>query len=101
MVETGGECDRQSSKTWDVRQAVGYRAGGTELYPLCGGLFRQIDARTSEDPCRSWKTDYERPILFWKLGDGYVCLGELHGSQLLLSHHHQGAIRQFKYGTRS
>ena len=73
------------------------------LFPLLRpGSFVQIDDRLRKVQASQWRTEFDRPIYFVELRDGYACSWcELLGSQLLLLAHPLSpcGIRQFAYGT--
>jgi len=103
MVEIWGEVPIAVIRHLDVRHSM-YGYIGLEdrtLYPLLRpGSFVQIDPRIKKILPLKWQTDYERPIYFVELRDGYVCSWcELQGNQLILVPHPSSgcAIRQFKY----
>jgi transcriptional regulator with XRE-family HTH domain len=56
------------------------------LYPLIRpGSFVHIDARQKKIKTGTWRNEFDRPIYFVELRNGYVCsYCELDGSQLLL-----------------
>jgi transcriptional regulator with XRE-family HTH domain len=68
------------------RSLYGY-VGTTDytLYPLIRpGSFVQIDARQTKI-VSNWKSEFDRPIYFLELREGYACSWcELHGGQLIL-----------------
>ena len=103
MVEIWGEVPIGVIRHLDVRHNM-YGYIGLEdrtLYPLLRpGSFVQIDASIKKILPVKWQTEYERPIYFVELRDGYVCSWcELQGSQLILVPHPGSGcvIRQFKY----
>lgn len=107
MVEIWGEVPIAVIQHLDVRHSM-YGYIGLEdrtLYPLLRpGSFVQIDASLKKILPVKWQTEYERPIYFVELRDGYVCSWcELQGSQLILVPHPSSgcAIRQFKYETEA
>ena len=107
MVEIWGEVPIGVIQHLDVRHSM-YGYIGLEdrtLYPLLRqGSFVQIDASIKKILPLKWQTEYERPIYFVELRDGYVCSWcELQGSQLILVPHPSSgcAIRQFKYETEA
>lgn len=71
------------------------------MYPLIRpGSFVWIDTRQNKLRPIAWRTEYERPIYFVELRDGYSCgWCELLKNQLLLIPHHssQVSIRRFTY----
>jgi hypothetical protein len=107
MVELWGEVPIGVIRQFDVRHSM-YGYIGLEdrtLYPLLRpGSFVQIDASVKKILPVKWRTDYERPIYFVELREGYVCSWcELQGSRLILVPHPVSgyAIRQFKYETEA
>jgi transcriptional regulator with XRE-family HTH domain len=103
MVEMWGEVPIGVIRHLDLRHSL-YGYIGLEdrtLYPLIRpGSFVQIDSRLKKILPLKWATEYERPIYFVELRDGYVCSWcELQGSQLILIPHALSGcgIRQFKY----
>jgi hypothetical protein len=71
------------------------------LYPLIRpGSFVEIDERQNKVKPGNWKDEFDRPIFFVELRDGYACSWcELDGSQLLLipCPQSRGQIRHVKY----
>ena len=107
MVEIWGNVPIGVIRHLDVRHSL-YGYIGLEdntLYPLLRpGSFVQIDASIKKVLPVKWQTEYERPIYFVELRDGYVCSWcEIQGSQLMLVPHALSVyvIRQFKYGTEA
>ncbi len=107
MVEIWGEVPIGVIQHLDVRRSM-YGYIGLEdrtLYPLLRpGSFVQIDPSVKKVLPLKWQTEYERPIYFIELREGYVCSWcELQGSQLILVPHPISgcAIRQFKYETEA
>lgn len=103
MVEIWGEVPIGVIRHLDVRHSM-YGYIGSEdrtLHPLLrAGSFVQIDASIKKILTIKWQTEYDRPIYFVELRDGYACSWcELQGSQLILIPHPLSgcAIRQFKY----
>jgi transcriptional regulator with XRE-family HTH domain len=103
MVEIWGEVPIGVIRHLDVRHSM-YGYIGLEdrtLYPLLRpGSFVQIDAGIKKILPLKWQTEYERPIYFVELREGYVCSWcELQGTQLILVPHPGSGcvIRQFKY----
>lgn len=103
MVEIWGEVPIAFIQQLDFRNtAYGYI--GLEdytLYPLLRpGSFVQIDDRQKRVQKFSWRTEFERPIYFVELRDGYACSWvEIQGTQLTLLPHplSQCGVRQFAY----
>jgi transcriptional regulator with XRE-family HTH domain len=107
MVEIWGEVPIAVIRHLDVRHSI-YGYIGLEdrtLYPLLRpGSFVQIDPSVKKVLPLRWQTEYERPIYFVELRDGYVCSWcEQQGSQLILIPHLLSGypIRQFKYETEA
>ncbi|PYT72854.1 MAG: hypothetical protein DMG39_08360 [Acidobacteria bacterium] len=103
VVEIWGEVPIGVIQHLDVRRSM-YGYIGLEdrtLYPLLRpGSFVQIDAGIKKILPLKWQTEYERPIYFVELRNGYVCSWcELQGTQLILVPHPGSGcvIRQFKY----
>src|SRR5216683_353800 len=73
------------------------------LYPLLRpGSFVQIDPRVRKVQPMRWRTEFDRPIYFVELRDGYACSWcDLLDDQLLLLPHPLSpcSVRKFKYGT--
>ena len=107
MVEMWGEVPIGVIRHLDVRHST-YGYIGLEdktLHPLLRpGSFVQIDAGIKKILPIKWQTEYDRPIYFLELREGYACSWcELQGSQLILIPHPLSgcAIRQFKYETEA
>ena len=103
MVEVWGEVPVALIQKLDVRHCQ-YGYIGTQdytMYPLLRpGSFVQIENRSVRIQPSDWRTEYDRPIYFIELRDGYACSWcEVRGSQLtLIPHPISGcAIRQFAY----
>jgi transcriptional regulator with XRE-family HTH domain len=71
------------------------------MYPLIRpGSFVQIDPRQNKPQAVAWRNEYERPIFFIELRDGYACgWCELQGNYLLIIPHHSSpeSTRRFAY----
>jgi hypothetical protein len=71
------------------------------LYPLIRpGSFVEIDARQNKVKTGSWQNEFDRPIYFVELRNGYACSWcELDGTQLILlpCPQSRGPIRQVRY----
>jgi len=107
MVEIWGEVPIAVIQHLDLRHSM-YGYIGLEdwtLYPLMRpGSFVQIDQNIKKILPLKWQTEYDRPIYFVELRDGYVCSWcELQGSQLILIPHPLSpcGIRQFKHGSEA
>lgn len=103
MVEVWGEVPVALIQKLDVRHCQ-YGYIGLEdytMYPLLRpGSFVQVDNRASRNPASDWRTEFDRPIYFLELHDGYACSWcEMRGSQIILIPHPLSAcsIRQFAY----
>lgn len=103
IVEVWGEVPVALIQKLDVRHCQ-YGYIGLEdftMYPLLRpGSFVQIDNRASRNPASDWRTEFDRPIYFIELRDGYACSWcEMRGSQITLIPHPLSAcgIRQFAY----
>ena len=73
------------------------------LYPLIRpGSFVQVDQNVKKIQPRRWRTEYDRPIYFVELRDGYACSWcELQEGRLLLIPHPLSPcnVRSLGYGT--
>jgi transcriptional regulator with XRE-family HTH domain len=103
MVEVWGEVPISIIQMFDVRHCQ-YGYIGTNdymMYPLIRpGSFVQIQSDFDRIQPGAWRTEFERPIYFIELRDGYACSWcELKGSQLtLIPHPISGcSTRQFEY----
>jgi hypothetical protein len=71
------------------------------MFPLLRpGSFVQIDGNTSRMHASDWRTEFDRPIYFIELREGYACSWcELRGSQITLIPHPLSpcSTRQFAY----
>lgn len=65
------------------------------MYPLLGpGSFVQINDKDRKVEIARWRNEYERPIYFVELHDGYACCWcELDGKQLSLVSHPLSPVR--------
>jgi len=103
MVEIWGEVPIALLQRLDVRHCqYGYIGMDDHtLDPLLRpGSFVQIDSRPTRLQTSEWRTEFDRPIYFVELRDGYACSWcEVRGSQLtLIPHPLSGCmIRQFAY----
>jgi transcriptional regulator with XRE-family HTH domain len=104
MVEAWGQVPIALIQGLDVRHCM-YGYIGLEdytLYPLLRpGSFVQIDPRVRKILAGSWRTEYERPIYFVELREGYWCSWcELIGQDLLLLPHplSPAKVRRIHYG---
>lgn len=107
MVEVWGEVPIALIQHLDVRHSMYGYIGLKDLmlYPLLRpGSFVQIDQTIRKVHPFKWRTEYDRPIYFVELRDGYACSWcELHDSQLTLIPHPLSpcGIRQFKHGNEA
>ncbi len=105
MVEVWGEIPISLVQHLDVRHHhygyVGLR--DYTLFPMLRpGSFVQIDHRLRKVQASKSRTEFDRPIYFVELRDGYACSWcELQGNQLLLVPHPLSpfGVRQFPFGT--
>jgi hypothetical protein len=71
------------------------------MYPLIWpGSYVWLDVTQNKLLPGAWRSEYERPIYFIELRDGFACgWCELHGKQLLIIPHHwsPATIRRFTY----
>jgi len=105
MVEIWGEVPIALIRHLDVRHSL-YAYIGLEdytLYPLLRpGSFVQIDDRQKRIQTFRWRTEFDRPIYFIELREGYVCSWcEFRDKQILLVPHPLSgcSIREFAYPT--
>ena len=107
MVEVWGEVPIGLIQHLDIRHSTYGYIGLQDLtlYPLLRpGSFVQVDQNIRKVQPLKWRTEYDRPIYFVELRDGYACSWcELHGGQLLLIPHPLSpcGIRQYKHGTEA
>lgn len=104
MVELWGEVPIALIQHLDIRHSQ-YGYIGLEdftLHPLLRpGSFVQIDSRIRKVQPLRWRTEFDRPIYFVELRDGYACSWcDLLEDQLLLLPHPLSpcSVRKFKYG---
>jgi transcriptional regulator with XRE-family HTH domain len=103
MVEVWGEVPVALIQKLDVRHCQYGYIGLQDytMYPLLRpGSFVQIDNRSARSPASDWRTEFDRPIYFLELRDGYACSWcEMRGAQITLIPHPLSAcsIRQFAY----
>jgi hypothetical protein len=75
------------------------------LYPLLRpGSFVQIDPRVRKVQPMRWRTEFDRPIYFLELRDGYACSWcELQDGHLLLLPHPLSprSVRRLAYGSEA
>ncbi|MBO0798359.1 MAG: helix-turn-helix transcriptional regulator [Blastocatellia bacterium] len=71
------------------------------MYPLIRpGSFVKIDSQQNKPQAIAWRNEYERPIFFVELRDGYACgWCEVQGNHLLIIPHHSSpeSTRRFAY----
>ncbi|MGH9737423.1 MAG: hypothetical protein ACRD4X_02410 [Candidatus Acidiferrales bacterium] len=103
MVEVWGEVPVALLQRLDVRHCQ-YGYVGTDdfsMYPLLRpGSFVQIENSPTRVQTAQWRAEFDRPIYFIELRDGYACSWcEMRGSRLtLIPHPLSGCtIRQFAY----
>ena len=91
MVEIWGEVPIALSQHLDMRHGLYGYIGlqDSTLYPLLRpGSFVQIDSRVRKVQPLRWRTEFDRPIYFVELRDGYACSWcELQDGYLLLLPH--------------
>jgi transcriptional regulator with XRE-family HTH domain len=105
MVELWGEVPIALIQHLDIRHSQ-YGYVGLEdytLYPLLRpGSFVQIDSRVRKVRPMRWRTEFDRPIYFVELRDGYACSWcDLLDGQLLLLPHPLSpcSVRRLNYGS--
>jgi len=91
MVETWGEVPIPLIRQLDLRRGQYGYIGLQDytMYPLLRpGSFVQIDPTRQKIAKRAWRTEFDRPIYFLELRDGYACCWcEAQGEELLLVPH--------------
>ena len=104
MVEVWGEVPIALLQHLDLRRNL-YGYIGLEdftLYPLLRpGSFVQIDQRVRKIQPLRWRTEFDRPVYFVELHDGYACSWcELQDGHLLLLPHPLSpcSVRRLDYG---
>ena len=103
MVEIWGEVPVALFQKLDLRHCQYGYVGMQDyaMYPLLRpGSFVQIESQPARMEAAEWRTEFDRPIHFIELRDGYACSWcEVRGSQItLIPHPLSGApIRQFAY----
>lgn len=104
MVELWGEVPVALIQHLDIRHGQYGYVGLQDftLHPLLRpGSFVQIDSRVRKVQPFRWRTEFDRPIYFVELRDGYACCWcDLLDDQLLLLPHPLSpcSVRKFKYG---
>ena len=103
MFQKWGEVPVALLQRLDLQNSL-YGYVGVEdytLYPLVRpGSFVQIDPRQNRIKSGNWQNEFDRPIYFVELRDGYACSWcELNGNQLILLPypHSRGQLRQVRY----
>ena len=105
MVEVWGEIPIAMIRHLDIRHSqygfIGLK--DLTLYPLLRpGSFVQVDQTVRKIQPRRWRTEYDRPVYFVELRDGYACSWcELQEGRLLLIPHPLSPcnVRSLEYGT--
>jgi transcriptional regulator with XRE-family HTH domain len=103
MVEIWGEIPIALIQHLDLRKSLYGYVGLSDysLYPILRpGSFVQVDDRQTKVHKPPWRSEFERPIYFIELRDGYACSWcELQGRNLILIPHPLSgrAIRQYSY----
>lgn len=104
MVETWGEVPIAMLQKLDLRHSLYGYIGLKDytLYPLLRpGSFVQIDQRVRKVNPFRWRTEFDRPVYFVELREGYACgWCELQETRLLLLPHPLSpcSVRQLEYG---
>jgi transcriptional regulator with XRE-family HTH domain len=107
MVEVWGEVPIALIQHLDVRHSLYGYIGLQDhtLSPLLRpGSFVQIDPRVRKIQPLRWRTEFDRPIYFVELRDGYACgWCEMQDGYLLLLPHPLSAqsVRRLNYGTEA
>lgn len=105
MVEVWGEVPIALIRHLDIRHCQYGYIGLKDymLYPLIRpGSFVQVDQNVRRIQPRRWRTEYDRPIYFVELRDGYACSWcEMQEGRLLLIPHPLSPcnVRSLNYGT--
>ena len=103
MVEVWGEVPVALLQRLDMRYTQYGYIGTSDftMYPLLRpGSFVQIDSRPIRSHSTEWHTEFDRPIYFVELRDGYACSWcEVRGGEITLVPHplSRCPIRQFAY----
>ena len=103
MVEVWGEVPVALIQHMDFRNSIYGYIGLADytLHPILRpGSFVQIDDRQTKVQRPPWRTEFDRPVYFIELRDGYACSWcELQGKQIILVPHPLSgcAIRQFAF----
>jgi transcriptional regulator with XRE-family HTH domain len=107
MVEIWGDVPIALIQRLDIRHGKYGYIGLQDLsmYPLLRpGSFVQIDTELRKFQAVPWRTEYDRPIYFVELRDGYACSWcEIQDRELLLMPHPLShcKIRRFVYGAEA
>jgi transcriptional regulator with XRE-family HTH domain len=107
LVEVWGEVPIALIQHLDIRHGLYGYIGlhDMTLYPLLRpGSFVQIDPRVRKVQGMRWRTEFDRPIYFLELRDGYACSWcELQDGHLLLLPHPLSprSVRRLAYGTEA
>ena len=105
MVEVWGEVPIALIRHLDIRHSQYGYIGLKDftLYPLIRpGSFVQVDQNVRRIQPRKWRTEYDRPIYFVELRDGYACSWcELQDGRLFLIPHPLSpcSVRNLAYGS--
>lgn len=105
MFETWGEIPVALLRQMDLQQCLCGYIGLEDytLYPLIRpGSFVEIDSRQNKVRAGNWQTEFDRPIYFIELRNGYACSWcQLDGNQLILipCPQSRGQIRHVRYPT--
>ena len=103
MVESWGEVPIALIQHLNISNSLyGYIGlAARTMYPILRpGSFVRIDDKYTTVQEISWRTDYDRPIYFIEIRNGYICSWcELQGKQLLLIPHPQSGykVRQYAF----
>ncbi len=107
MVEVWGEVPVALIQHLDLRHNM-YGYIGLQDYTLSPllrpGSFVQIDPRVRKIQPLRWRTEFDRPIYFVELRDGYACAWcEMQDGHILLLPHPLSAqsVRRLNYGTEA
>jgi transcriptional regulator with XRE-family HTH domain len=107
MFETWGGIPIALLQQMDLRECLCGYIGLEDytLYPLIRpGSFVEIDERQNKVKAGSWQNEFDRPIYFVELRNGYACSWcELEGNQLMLvpCPQSRGQVRQLRYPTEA
>jgi transcriptional regulator with XRE-family HTH domain len=103
MLDAWGEIPPALLQQLDLRHGLCGYIGLEDhtLFPLIRpGSFVEIDARQNKVEAGTWKNEFDRPIYFIELRNGYACSWcELDGNQLILvpCPQSRGQIRHLRY----